>query len=77
MAEGRARQKRQENIELANLVWSLGEIDTEAYLYYGLLEDNGIGGEVELSPEMEAKVQARIKQIRDEDPTAPKLQTVK
>ena len=41
MANGAVKQRRQECLELASLVWSLGSIDYEAYLHFGQMVEPG------------------------------------
>lgn len=77
MASGAIKQRRRECLELAQLVWSLGEIDFEDYLHYGHMSETGSGGPVQLTPEMHAKVEAEIERIRKANPGLPTVRTQK
>lgn len=72
MANGVTKQRRRECLELASLVWSLGSIDYESYLHYGEMVETGSGGPVQLTPEIQAKVDAEVARIRQENPGLPK-----
>lgn len=73
MAEGRAKFRRREQLELATLVWSIGDIDWEDYLRYGEMSETGSGGPVKLEPEMQARVEEEAERLRREDPSLPKV----
>lgn len=72
MVEGRARQQRAEMVELASLVWGAGDIDLELYILRGQWSETGRGGPPILDPELQAKVDARIEEMRAADPSLPK-----
>jgi hypothetical protein len=72
MANGATKQRRRESLELASLVWSLGSIDYESYLHYGEMVETGSGGPVQLTPEMQARVEAESERIRQANPGLPK-----
>lgn len=73
MAEGVYRTKRRENLELANLVWGLSQIDWQDYLLYGQMSETGKGGPVQLTPEIQARVEEEVARIRRENPGLPKI----
>lgn len=73
MANGRIGNRRRENLELASLVWSLGEIDWESYLLYGEMTETGRGGPVQLTPELHARIEAEVERIRKENPDLPTI----
>lgn len=73
MANGKISSGRRENLELANLVWGLSEIDWEAYLLYGQMSETGKGGPVQLKPELQDKIDAEIERIRNENPGLPQI----
>lgn len=73
MAEGRARFRRREQLELAALVWNIGDIDWDDYLRFGEMSETNNGGPVQLEPEMQARVDAEIERIRRENPSCPKV----
>lgn len=73
MAEGRVKNRRRESLELAALVWSLGDIDWGDYLKFGEMSPTGKGGPVKLEPAMQAKLDAEIERIRRDNPSLPKV----
>jgi len=73
MAEGKVKNKRREQLELATLVWGIGEIDWEEYLLYGEMTETGSGGPVQLDPELQAQVEAESERLRNENPGLPKV----
>jgi hypothetical protein len=73
MANGRKFAIRQQNLEIASLVWGLSDIDWESYLLFGEMSPTGRGGPVELSPETRQKVEEEIERIRRENPGLPKV----
>lgn len=74
MAEGRVKNRRREQLELAALVWGVGELDWESYLQFGEMTETGRGGPVQLEPEVQAKVDEEIERQRREDPGLPKVE---
>lgn len=72
MAEGATKSRRRDNLDTANLVWSLGSIDWGDYLHYGQLSETGSGGPVQVSPEMQDKIDAEVQRIRKENPGLPR-----
>ena len=75
MANGRTSAGRRQNLELANLVWGLSEIDWEAYLLYGEMSQTGRGGPVQVKPELQAQIDEEIQRIRRENPGLPQIRT--
>jgi hypothetical protein len=73
MANGKISVGRRENLELANLVWGLSEIDWECYLLYGEMSPSGKGGPVQLKPELQAKIDEEVQRIRKENPDLPQF----
>ena len=73
MAEGKVKNRRREQLELATLVWGIGEIDWEEYLLYGEMTETGSGGPVQLDPELQAQVEAESERLRNENPGLPKV----
>jgi hypothetical protein len=71
MAHGAQKDSRRENLELANLVWGLAEIDWEDYLLYGRMGSTGKGGPVQVKPDVQEKIDAEIERIRRENPNLP------
>jgi len=72
MAEGVAKSHRRDNLDVAVLVWSLGSIDYEDYLHFGVMSETGSGGPVQLSPEMQDKLDVEVQRIRKENPGLPR-----
>jgi len=58
-------------VEQSILVWGLDGINVENYLFFGQLESTGKGGPVQLSPELERKVDEEAARIRAENPSLP------
>jgi hypothetical protein len=71
MAEVVVMAGRRKTLELATLVWSMGSIDVDDYLHYGVLSETGNGGPVQLTPEMQARVEEAAEKIRRENPGLP------
>lgn len=71
MAHGLEKQRRRSNLELANLVWGLAELDWTEYLLYGRMASTGKGGPVQVKPEVQEKIDAEIERIRRENPSLP------
>ena len=62
---------------LQSMTLEYGEqIDTQKFLATGELTESNVGKPLELSPELEAKVQEEIKKIRQANPNLPKFATV-
>jgi hypothetical protein len=74
MANGKISSGRRQNLELANLVWGLSEIDWEAYLIYGEMSGTGRGGPVQVKPEVQARIDEEIERLKAENPGLPKFQ---
>jgi len=73
MANGKISAGRRQNLELANLVWGLSDIDWECYLLFGEMSATGKGGPVQVRPELQEKIDAEIERIRRENPGLPKI----
>lgn len=71
MANGIRKDRRRENLELANLVWGLSEIDWTEYLLYGRMTSTGKGGPVQVKPEVQERIDAEVERIRRENPGLP------
>lgn len=71
MASGTQKNRRRENLELANLVWGLAEIDWQDYLLYGRMNASGLGGPVQVKPEVQERIDAEVERIRRENPNLP------
>jgi hypothetical protein len=75
MHNGLARQRRVEILQ--SVLLEYGErIDAEKFLATGEMKESNIGKPLELSPELEAKVQEEIDRIRQENPNLPRFATV-
>lgn len=70
MVEGRNRQTRVDQIQLANLVWGIGEINLLSFLVYGSMESIPSGIE-SLPPETQEQIRLKTKELRA-DPNTPK-----
>ncbi len=66
LATGRSTQRRIEMVEQAMLVLSLGDMDIERYILFGEIFTDVGGGELKLSPKLEAKVQEEVERIKKE-----------
>ena len=75
MASGAQKNRRRENLEIANLVWGLSEIDWQEYLLYGQMSSTGRGGPVEVRPDLQEKIDAEVERIRRENPNLPGFKT--
>jgi hypothetical protein len=73
MANGFQRNRRRENLEVASLVWGLGSIDWQDYLLYGQMTETGAGGAVQVTPELQGKIDDEIERIQRENPSLPKF----
>lgn len=73
MAEGRVKNRRREQLELASLVWAIGDISWDDYLRFGEMSETGTGGKVKLDPDLQEKVDAEAKRLRDENPGQPQF----
>jgi hypothetical protein len=71
MAEGAAKMARRKTLELATLVWSLGDVDVEDFLHFGHMNTTGKGGPVQLTPDLHARIEAEVARIRRENPGLP------
>jgi len=71
MACGRIRQQRIAMTEQAYLVWAMGDIDIESYTFFGQLTLTGVGGQMQVSPDMQAKIDAEVEKTRRENPELP------
>lgn len=72
MHNGLARQRRVEILQ-AIMVEYGNRIDARKFLATGELTESNIGKPLELSPELEAKVQQEIERIRRENDNLPKF----
>lgn len=72
MVDGRNRQRRAELIEQSQLIWAMDQIDVEAYLEFGAFEASGKGGPVQVSPDVQARIDAEIERIQRENPGLPR-----
>jgi len=70
MVEGRNRQTRVDQIQLANLVWGIGEIDLLSFMVYGSMAQTPKGVE-SLPDETQEQLRKKIKEMQS-DPNAPK-----
>lgn len=75
MANGKVSAGRRQNLELANLVWGLSDIDWEDYLLYGQMSATGKGGPVQVTPEQQARIDEEVAKIRRENPGLPTIGT--
>jgi len=76
MANGRAKQSRRESFDLVRLAFN-DSIDVLAFLNTGSVVESCVGKPLELSPEMEAKVQEEIERIRAENPQLPQSPVIR
>jgi hypothetical protein len=76
MAEGVLRQRRIDHVQLACIALSHG-VDVERYLETGVIGESSVGKPLELTPEMQARVDAEVERIRRENPHLPSLPVVK
>lgn len=74
MAEGRGRRRRRDLINLARLVWNLGDVDLEAYEAFGALVPSGRGGPPQLSDELQRKVDEKAAEIMAANSGLPAVQ---
>ena len=74
MAEGCRHQRRIDLAEQSMLVWGMDSIDLENYLFTGQMIDTGKGGPVEVSPEVQAAIDAEVARIRRENSDLPTFQ---
>lgn len=70
MADGRARQRRLESYHLIALAFQDG-IDVQRFVETGQIAESCVGKPLELSPEMEAKVQKQVEELRRQNPDLP------
>ena len=77
MTCGRLKQKRNEIVELAVMVWAMGDYDIESYLAFGSLDETGRGKALKLDPELQSKVDAEVERIRRENPGLPQVKAIK
>lgn len=66
MADAKIKQSRSESVQLAALVWGLGNLDVDAFIHYGEWSTFETGGTPKFSPEMEAKIQAEMERLKSE-----------
>jgi hypothetical protein len=72
MQNGQARQRRVEILQTAMIQY--GEpINVHKFLATGEMTESKVGKPLELSPDLEAKVQEEIQRIRSENPNLPKF----
>lgn len=71
LADGKLGAQRQSNLDVAYLVWGMAEIDIESYLQYGEMSETGKGGPVELTPELQWRLEQEVARIRAENPGLP------
>jgi len=76
MANGRTKQSRRESFDLVRLAFN-DSIDVLAFLNTGSVAESCVGKPLELSPEMEAKVQEEIERIRAENPQLPQTPVIR
>ena len=72
LATGRSAHRRVEMVEQAMLVWSMGDMDIARYVLFGEVFKTDVGGQVKLSPDLEAKVEAEVERIQKENDELPK-----
>lgn len=72
MHNGLARQQRIAILQSIMLEYG-NRIDTNKFLQTGELTESNIGKPLELSPDLEAKVQEEIDKIRRENSSLPKF----
>lgn len=73
MADGRARNRRLENLELGQVVWTIGQFDPEEYLIFGMINQSNQGNDVELTDEQHAEVRRKIEEIKAANPDHPTI----
>lgn len=76
MANGRAKQTRLESLQLVCLAFN-DSMDTQRFLDTGIIAESCVGKPLELSPEMEARVQEEIKRIREANPDLPTVPVIR
>ncbi len=76
MVNGRAKQQRIESLQLVCLAFN-DTMDTQRFLDTGIITESCVGKPLELSPEMEAKVQEEIERIRAENPQLPQTPVIR
>lgn len=72
MANGRQKQSRREAFDLVRIAFN-DSLDVLAFLNTGSVVESCVGKPLELSPEMEAAVQAEVETIRRNNPTLPQV----
>jgi hypothetical protein len=70
MANGRAKQRRIESLQLVCLAFN-ESLDAAKFLATGQFAESRVGKPLELPPELEAKVAAEAERIRRENPGLP------
>lgn len=70
MANGKAKQKRIEALQLVMLAFNDG-LDASKFIQTGHLFESCVGKPVQLTPEQEHAVQEEIERIRRENPDLP------
>jgi len=71
MANGKQTAQRNANVDVAYLVWAMSEVDIEAYLLFGEMSETGRGGPVDLTPELQHRLEQEVERIRAENPGLP------
>lgn len=74
MVEGRNRQNRADQIQLANLVWGINEIDLLSFWVYGEMQATPSGIE-SLPEETQEQLRKKTKELQA-NPDAPKWKMV-
>jgi hypothetical protein len=76
MANGYSYQRRAEILQMTNVLWGGDKMDLEKFLKHGIVNETGKGGPVQLSPDLQQKIDAEIARIRQENPGLPKIKSV-
>lgn len=76
MACAKTREARSRIVETLTIKASEEPIDINRYIEFGELAESIVGKPLELSPENEAKVQAEIERIRQENPGLPTIPSI-
>lgn len=72
MAAGKQKQDRWNSFHLICLAFN-DSLDTQRFLETGIMIESPAGKPIELSPELEAKVQEEVNRIRRENPDLPTI----
>lgn len=76
MANGRAKQKRTESLQLIMLAFN-DSLDASKFIETGQLLESCVGKPLELSDELEHRIAEEIERTRRENPDLPQIAAIK